>query len=128
MVLRVSGSSKRRPIKRLTEKTVFSGLTTAWRLAVMPTRRSPPLVKATTDGVVRAPSEFAITVGLPPSITATTLLVVPRSMPIILLIETVCLLNLHPFSRIYVPADKNSIYNFDSRNGPALLYLSLRAH
>ena len=34
------------------------------------------------DGVVRAPSEFSTTLGLPPSITATQLLVVPRSIPI----------------------------------------------
>src|SRR5262249_13615982 len=35
----------------------------------------------TTDGVVRAPSAFAITTGLSPSITATHELVVPRSIP-----------------------------------------------
>ena len=34
-----------------------------------------------TDGVVRAPSALGITVGSPPSSTATTELVVPRSMP-----------------------------------------------
>jgi hypothetical protein len=28
-------------MKRLTEKTVFCGLVTAWRLATVPTRRSP---------------------------------------------------------------------------------------
>src|SRR5688572_21239626 len=61
---------------------VLSGLVTAWRLAGWPMRRSPSLVKATTDGVVRAPSAFSITLGLPPSITATQLLVVPRSIPI----------------------------------------------
>ena len=49
-------SSKRRPMKRLMEKTVFSGLVMAWRLATWPTRRSPLLVNATTDGVVRWPS------------------------------------------------------------------------
>jgi hypothetical protein len=38
-------------------------------------------VKATTEGVVRIPSELAMTTGLPPSITATTELVVPKSMP-----------------------------------------------
>src|SRR6266446_2745934 len=65
---------------------VFSGLVTAWRLATWPTRRLPSLVKATTEGVVRPPSELVITVGSPPSITATTELVVPRSIPIILLI------------------------------------------
>ena len=43
-------------MKRLIEKTVFSGLVMAWRLATWPTRRSPLLVNATTDGVVRSPS------------------------------------------------------------------------
>src|SRR5262249_37166698 len=49
-----------------------------------PTRRSPSLVKATTDGVRRLPSRLVITTGSPPSITATTEFVVPRSIPIIL--------------------------------------------
>src|SRR5262245_56139266 len=62
---------------------VLAGLVTAWRLASWPTRRSPVLVKATTDGTVRPPSAEAMTVGSPPSITATTLFVVPRSMPMI---------------------------------------------
>src|SRR5712691_11714926 len=65
---------------------VFSGLVTAWRLATWPTRRLPSFANATTDGVVRPPSEFVITVGSPPSITATTEFVVPKSIPIILLI------------------------------------------
>src|SRR5436305_9313794 len=68
-------------MKRLIEKIVFCGLVTAWRLATVPTRRSPDWAKATTDGVVREPSEFAMTVGSPPSRTATTELVVPRSIP-----------------------------------------------
>src|SRR5580658_2844687 len=71
-------------MKRLIEKTVFSGLVMACRLATCPTNRSPPLVNATTDGVVRLPSWFAITVGCPPSITATTEFVVPKSIPMIL--------------------------------------------
>ena len=41
-------------------------------------------MNATTDGVVLAPSAFAITVGSPPSITATHEFVVPKSIPIIL--------------------------------------------
>src|SRR6202023_1373898 len=41
-------------------------------------------VKATTDGVVRPPSSLAMTLGSPPSMTATTEFVVPRSMPIVL--------------------------------------------
>src|SRR5580700_3700280 len=73
-------------IKRLIEYTVFSGFVTAWRFATCPTRRSPPLVIATTEGVVRAPSWLGITTGSPPCMTATTELVVPRSIPIILLI------------------------------------------
>src|SRR5437868_1899878 len=71
-------------MNRLIEKIVFAGLVTAWRLASWPTRRSPPFVKATTEGTVRPPSAEAMTVGSPPSITATTELVVPRSMPMIL--------------------------------------------
>jgi hypothetical protein len=69
------------PMCRLTERIVRSGLVTAWRLATSPTSTSPPLDHATTDGVVRAPSAFAITWGSPPSMTDTTELVVPRSMP-----------------------------------------------
>ena len=72
-------------MKRLIEKTVFSGLVTACRLATWPTSRSPFSVKPTIDGVVRLPSEFGTTFGSEPSITATTLFVVPRSMPMILL-------------------------------------------
>src|SRR5256885_16827473 len=71
-------------MKRLIENTVFSGLVTACRLATWPTRRSASLVNATTDGVVRAPSWLTMTVGSPPSITATTEFVVPRSIPITL--------------------------------------------
>ena len=71
-------------MNRLIEKTVFSGLVTACRLAIWPTRLSPSLVKATTDGVMRLPSWLGMTTGSPPSITATTELVVPRSMPITL--------------------------------------------
>jgi hypothetical protein len=48
----------------------------------MPTSRSPSFVNATTDGVVRAPSEFSMTRGFAPSITDTHEFVVPKSMPI----------------------------------------------
>src|SRR2546421_9653946 len=68
-------------MNRLIENTVFSGLTAAWRRASWPTRRSPDLVKATTDGVVRPPSAFGMTTGSPASMTATTEFVVPRSIP-----------------------------------------------
>src|SRR5437773_11537995 len=58
----------------------------ACRLATCPTSRSPVLVKPTTDGVVRPPSSLGMTLGSPPSMTATQELVVPRSIPIILAI------------------------------------------
>ena len=64
---------------------MFSGLVTAWRFATWPTSRSPVFEKATTEGVVRLPSGLVSTEGLSPSMTATTELVVPRSMPMILL-------------------------------------------
>src|SRR5512145_2274479 len=63
---------------------VRSGFCTAWRLATAPTGRSPSSVNATTEGVVRPPSSFVMTTGWPPSITATTEFVVPRSIPMIL--------------------------------------------
>src|SRR5215203_1667762 len=69
---------------------VLAGLVTAWRLASCPTSRSPVLVKATTDGMVRPPSADAMTVGSPPSITATTEFVVPRSIPMILPMAAQC--------------------------------------
>jgi hypothetical protein len=40
-------------------------------------------VKPTTEGVVRPPSAFGITVGSPPSRTAMHEFVVPRSIPIV---------------------------------------------
>src|ERR1700751_5030251 len=86
-------SSKRLPINRLIEYTVFSGFVIACRFATWPTRRSPLFVIATTDGVVRAPSWFGMTVGSPPCITATTELVVPRSIPIILLMKSLLVLS-----------------------------------
>src|SRR5437763_163853 len=74
-------SENLRPMRRFAEKTVLLGLVTAWRFAAWPTKRSPLLVNATTDGVVRAPSALGITTGSPPSITAIQELVVPRSIP-----------------------------------------------
>ena len=79
-----------RPMKRLMEKMVFSGFVMACRRATWPTRRSPSLVNATTEGVVRPPSALGITTGSPPSMTATTELVVPRSMPMTLPISSPC--------------------------------------
>ncbi len=66
---------------RLTERIVRSGLVIAWRLATSPTSTSPAFEKATTDGVVRLPSELGMTTGSPASRNETTELVVPRSIP-----------------------------------------------
>src|SRR5690606_37164219 len=77
-----STSSYFRPMNRLMENTVFFGFVMACRRATWPTSRSPSFVNAPTDGVVRPPSAFGITTGSPPTITATTEFVVPRSMPI----------------------------------------------
>src|SRR3954462_14792729 len=70
-------------MKRLMEKSVLVGLVTAWRLATVPTRRSPLCVNATTDGVVRPPSLFSMTVGSPPSRTAMHEFVVPGCFPMV---------------------------------------------
>src|SRR3990172_8944847 len=78
------GSSKRRPMRRLIEGMVFSGLVTACRLAIWPTRRSPVLAMATMEGTVRPPSALGMTTGSPPSMTAMQELVVPRSIPMAL--------------------------------------------
>src|SRR5881628_3211180 len=89
-------------MKRLIEKTVLVGLVTAWRLATVPTRRSPDWAKATTDGVVRPPSAFGMTVGSPPSRTAMHEFVVPRSIPIVFAMLVLCLLvrkSKPPYSR-----------------------------
>src|SRR5512139_1178031 len=74
-------------MRRLIAYRVFCGLVTAWRLADCPTSTSSSLVKATIEGVVRSPSLFSITRGLPPSMIATQELVVPRSMPMTLAME-----------------------------------------
>src|SRR6476646_703075 len=73
-------------MNRFTEEIVLCGFVMAWRLAGSPTFLSPFFKKATTDGVVRLPSSLAITTGSLPSITATQLFVVPKSIPIILTI------------------------------------------
>jgi hypothetical protein len=80
------------PMCRFTERIVRSVFVTAWFLADWPTSTSPFFANATTDGVVREPSELAMTVGSPPSRTATTELVVPRSMPTARAIELSLLL------------------------------------
>ena len=74
------------PINLFTEAIVFVGLVTACLLAGSPTLISPPSTKAITEGVVLLPSALGITTGSLPSITETQELVVPKSIPIILLI------------------------------------------
>src|ERR1700686_2433005 len=69
------------PMWRFTERTVRSGFVIDCRLATSPTSTSPVFEKATTEGVVLAPSELGMTAGSPASKTATTEFVVPRSMP-----------------------------------------------
>ena len=75
-------------MNRLAEEIVPFGLRIACRRASWPTNRSPCSVNATTDGVVRDPSAFGITVGWPPSMAAITEFVVPRSMPTALAMAT----------------------------------------
>ena len=91
IVISSETSSHLRPMNRLIEKIVFSGFVTCWRRAGAPTSRWPSFANATTDGVVRPPSAFGITVGSPPSITAMQLLVVPRSIPIVFAISKLLL-------------------------------------
>src|SRR4051794_11379932 len=67
--------------------SVLDGLVTACRLADWPTSLSPLSENATIEGVVRAPSAFSITRTSLPSIRATQEFVVPRSMPITLLMK-----------------------------------------
>src|ERR1700761_8328534 len=69
-------------MRRLMANNVFCGFVTACRLAGWPTSTSLSLVNATIEGVVRSPSLFSITRGLPPSMMATHEFVVPLSMPI----------------------------------------------
>ena len=77
----ISGVFQFSPMWRFTERKVRSGLVMAWRLATSPTSTSPVFENATTDGVVRAPSELGMTTGSPASKTETTEFVVPRSIP-----------------------------------------------
>ena len=76
-----SGSSNRLPIRRFVAWKVFAGFVTAWRFAGIPTSLSLSFVKATTLGVVLAPSAFSNTLAVFPSMMATHEFVVPRSIP-----------------------------------------------
>src|SRR5262245_3653534 len=113
-------------MKRLMENTVVSGFVTACRFATCPTSRSPDLVKPTTEGVSRPPSELVMTTGSPPSITATTELVVPRSIPMILLMRLLLFvpcraqranLSLSEYSDLSVYM--SSVLSLQTKDGPA---------
>src|SRR5687768_12433326 len=94
---------------------VLCGLVMAWRLAGSPTLRSPFFKNATTEGVVRRPSSLAITTGSLPSITATQLLVVPRSIPIIFPIASIILSSIL-VNNDYAVADNVKIWQSDNYN------------
>ena len=85
-ILKVSSE----PIFLLAAMIVLSGLVTACLLAGSPTINSPSLLNATTEGNALpptvAPSAAGIIVGLPPITTAAAELLVPKSIPIILVI------------------------------------------
>src|SRR3989338_11455560 len=87
---------------------VFLGFVTAWRFARRPTSRSPVFDVATTEGVVRAPSAFSIISGSPPFTMAIAELVVPRSIPSILLIVIIVIC----FTVYFVNLTR--IFNFQS--------------
>src|SRR5437763_15955783 len=71
-------------MKRLTERIVSKGRSAARSFARWPTTTSPPGKKATAEGSSAAPLSGSVrTRGPRSSSTATRLLVVPRSMPMI---------------------------------------------
>jgi hypothetical protein len=69
----------------LIDAMVLSTFTVSCLFAASPTSLSPFFVMATIDGVVRLPSAFGMIVACSPSRTATQLFVVPKSIPITLL-------------------------------------------
>ena len=91
-ILKVSSE----PIFLFAATMVLSGLVTDCLLAGSPTKSSPSLLNATTEGNALpptvAPSAAGIIVGLPPITTAAAELLVPKSIPIILVIFIIILL------------------------------------
>src|SRR4051812_32926376 len=102
-------------MRRLIANTVFSGLVMLCRFAVWPTRTSPLSVKATMEGVVRAPSAFSITLGVLPSMTATQELVVPKSIPMALAMTKLLLSAVSELAadRTCLPQPLGSVLDFD---------------
>src|SRR4051794_26590674 len=70
------------PILRLIDLTVRSGARTHWLRAALPTSNFPSSEMPTNDGRMGSPSSSKTT-GWPSRTMATSLLVVPRSMPTI---------------------------------------------
>src|SRR3954451_19225041 len=66
---------------------VRSGASTNWFLAARPTRSRPCGSSPTTDGRIGSPSSSRRTTGRPSRMTATSLLVVPRSIPMMVSID-----------------------------------------
>jgi len=54
-------------MSRLMLEMVSLGFVMACLLATIPTRRAPPGVKATTDGMILGPSPVWMTIAFPPS-------------------------------------------------------------
>ena len=73
----------------LAAKIVSPAFVTACLFAGCPTNFSSFSKKATTEGVVLAPSVFSKTLACEPSIMATHEFVVPKSIPITLLINKI---------------------------------------
>ena len=80
------GSLKDLPISLFIANRVFSGFVTPCLFAGWPTIFSEFSSNPTIDGVVLAPSEFSITLEFFPSIIEIQQFVVPKSIPITLLI------------------------------------------
>ena len=75
------------PILRLIDKIVASGAATIWFLAVRPTSMLPLGSIPTQDGMTSSPSTVMIS-GFCLLMTAISELVVPKSMPTMILIHT----------------------------------------
>jgi hypothetical protein len=78
---RVSGVTELAPHEALDRKNRVGRVGHGLALGGLADKAFASFAKATTDGVVRAPSIFSSTTGLPLFITAMQELVVPKSIP-----------------------------------------------
>src|SRR4051794_2848260 len=69
-------------MRRLIDLTVRSGASAHWLRAALPTSSRPSSASPTNEGRIGSPSS-SHTTGLPSTTNATSLFVVPRSMPTI---------------------------------------------